>query len=248
MVNRENEGCYWVGKDGTHFLAGYSVNERIKDCNQRTSALAQQCRQSSWKRWFLSERWESIFIMEVNKEMKAAEVTREGASSTFLLDISIQQKMNVCMVPFFPIGWRSLLMCSFVQGWWMKRFVVLVVYIYIRIGQKCTPSNLYICFHYESYINKPRPWWHWVRKDGTHFFAGYSDTRTDSRVHPDRKSESSFRRQLISAPTLITPAKKTETVRGFVGLNISRLNIRRYMTFIIKLTPIQTLKSVIKQT
>ena len=29
-------------------------------------------------------------------------------------------------------------------------------------------------------------------------------------------------------PSVITPAKKTETVRGFVGLNISRLNIRRY--------------------
>ena len=85
-------------------------------------------------------------------------------------------------------------------------------------------------FHYESYIDKPRPWWHWVRKDGTHFFAGHSDTRTDSRVYPDRKSENSSRRTLISAPNLITPAKKTETVRGFVGLNISRLNIRRYLT------------------
>ena len=85
-------------------------------------------------------------------------------------------------------------------------------------------------FYYESYIDKPRPWWHWVRKDGTHFFAGHSDTRTESRVHPDRKRESSSRRQLISAPTLITPAKKTETVWGFVELNISCLNIRRYLT------------------
>lgn len=42
--------------------------------------------------------------MEVNKEMKAAEVTREGASSTFLLDISIQQDINVRMVPFFLLG------------------------------------------------------------------------------------------------------------------------------------------------
>ena len=40
--------------------------------------------------------------MEVNKEMKGVEVTREGVSSTFLLDISIQQEMSVCMEPFFP--------------------------------------------------------------------------------------------------------------------------------------------------
>lgn len=41
--------------------------------------------------------------MEVNKEMKSVEVTREGASSNFLLEISIQQDINVRMVPFFPI-------------------------------------------------------------------------------------------------------------------------------------------------
>ena len=93
-------------------------------------------------------------------------------------------------------------------------------------------------FHYESHIDKPRPWWHWFRKDGTHFFAGYSDTRTESIVYLYRKGESSSRRQLISAPILITPAKKTETVWGFVGLNISHLNIRRYLTFIIKFIPI----------
>ena len=57
MVSWENEGCYWVRKDGTHFFAGYSVNERIKDWYYRTSAVAQQSRQSSWKRWFLLERW-----------------------------------------------------------------------------------------------------------------------------------------------------------------------------------------------
>ena len=62
------------------------------------------------------------------------------------------------------------------------------------------------------------------------FFAGHSDTRTESIVQPDRKGESSSRRTLISAPTVIAPAKKTETVRGFVELNISRLNIRRYLT------------------
>ena len=98
-------------------------------------------------------------------------------------------------------------------------------------------SRLKHHFRYESYIDKPSPWWHWVRKDGTHFFAGHSDTQTESRVHLYRKGESSSRRTLISAPTLITPAKKTETVWGFVGLNISRLNIRRYLTFIIKLIP-----------
>ena len=98
-------------------------------------------------------------------------------------------------------------------------------------------SRLKHYFHYESYIDKPRPWWHWVRKDGAHFFAGHSDTRTESVIQPDRKGERSSRRTLISAPTVITPAKKTETVWGFVGLNISRLNIRRYLTFIIKLTP-----------
>ena len=91
-------------------------------------------------------------------------------------------------------------------------------------------SRLKHYFHYESYIDKPRPWWHWFRKDGTHFFAGHSDTLTESRVQLDRKGESSSRRTLISAPTVITPAKKIETVRGFVELNISCLNIRRYLT------------------
>ena len=66
--------------------------------------------------------------------------------------------------------------------------------------------------------------------DGTYFFAGHSDTRTESIVQPDIKAESSSRRTLISVPTVITPAKKIETVRGFVELNISRLNIRRYLT------------------
>ena len=42
-------------------------------------------------------------------------------------------------------------------------------------------------FHYEIYIDKPRTWWQWVRKDGTHFFAGHSDTLTESSVHPDIK-------------------------------------------------------------
>ena len=88
----------------THFFAGYLANERIKDWYKMPSVVPQQCRHglSSWKRWFLLERWESIFIMEVNKEMKSVEVAREGASSTFLLGISIQQEMNVCMEPFFP--------------------------------------------------------------------------------------------------------------------------------------------------
>ena len=94
----------------THFFAGYLANERIKDWCYMPSVVPQQCRHglSSWKRWFLLERWESIFIMEVNKEMKGVEVTREGVSSTFLLGISIQQEMNVCMEPFFPIGWLNL--------------------------------------------------------------------------------------------------------------------------------------------
>ena len=35
---------------------------------------------------------------------EVTEVTREGVSSTFLLGISIQQEMNVCMESFFPIG------------------------------------------------------------------------------------------------------------------------------------------------
>ena len=63
-------------------------------------------------------------------------------------------------------------------------------------------------FHYESHIDKPRTWWQWVRKDGTHFFAGHSDTRTESRVYPDRKRESSSRRQLISALNCNNTSKK----------------------------------------
>lgn len=179
LISREPDDT-WVRKDGTHFFAGYSVNERINDRNQIPSVVSQQCRQSFWKRWFLLERWESIFIMEVNKGMKTVEVTRERASRTFLLDISIQQERNVCMVPFFPIGWRNLLMCNFVQGWWIKRFVGFVVYIYIRIGQKCTPYNLYICFHYESYIDEPRNWWQMtMSQEGRytlfHWTFGYTD-------------------------------------------------------------------------
>ena len=109
-------------------------------------------------------------------------------------------------------------------------------------------SRLKHYFHYESYIDKPRPWWHWVRNGGTHFFAGHLDTQTESRVHPDRKCESSSRRTPFAATTVITPVKKTETVRGFVGLNISRLIIRRYPIFIIKFIPNQTLKYVITRT
>ena len=68
---------------------------------------------TAWSSWleFLKEM---ILVREMEMEKhfhygsqyikEVAEVTREGASSTFLLDISIQQKMNVCMVPFFPIG------------------------------------------------------------------------------------------------------------------------------------------------
>ena len=88
-------------------------------------------------------------------------------------------------------------------------------------------------FHYESYIDKPRNWWQMTFESWrtvTHFFAGHSDTLTESLIQPDIKAESSSRRTLISAPTVITPAKKIETVRGFVGLNISCLNIRRYLT------------------
>ena len=129
---------------------------------------------------------ETVLVREMRKHFhygsqyikEVAEVTREGASSTFLLDISIQQKMNVCMVPFFLIGWRNLLMCTFVQGWRMKRLVVFAVYIYIRIGQKCTLSNLYICFHYESYIDKPRTWWRLSREGRYTLFRwsfGYTD-------------------------------------------------------------------------
>ena len=48
----------------------------------------------------------------------------------------------------------------------------------------------------------------WVGKDGTHFFAGHSDTLTESRVHIDRKGESSSCRTLISAPTCNNTSKK----------------------------------------
>lgn len=158
------------------FWLDYLVNERINDRNQMPSLVAQQCRQSSWKRWFLSERWESIFIMEVNKEIKSVEVAREGASSNFLLEISIQQKMNVCMVPFFPIGWRNLLMCTFAQGWWMKRFVVALGVYILELDKN---AHFLICisvFNMKVILISREPDDTWVRKDGTHFFAGYSDT------------------------------------------------------------------------
>ena len=166
---------------------------------------------------------ESIFIMEVNKDMKAVEVTREGASSTFLLDISIRQEINVCMVPFFPIGWRNLLMCNFVQDWRMKRFVVaLEVYIYIRIGQKCTPSNLYICFFITKVIlmnQETDDRWHLSREGRYTLFRwifGHMDWIKSTTRHKRWKLISPHAH--LRPPTLITPAKKIETVRGFVGL------------------------------
>ena len=69
-------------------------------------------------------------------------------------------------------------------------------------------SRLKHYFHYESYIDKPRTWWRWVRKDGTHFFAGHLDTQTESRVQPDRKGESSSRRTLIVRPNSNNTSKK----------------------------------------
>ena len=69
-------------------------------------------------------------------------------------------------------------------------------------------SRLKHYFHYESHIDKLIPWWHWVKKDGTYFFAGHSDIRTESRVHIDRKAESSFHRQLFSAPNSNNSSKK----------------------------------------
>ena len=66
---------------------------------------------AAWSSWleFLKEL---ILVKEMRKHFhygsqyrkEVTEVTREGASSTFLLDISIQQEMSVCMEPFFPIG------------------------------------------------------------------------------------------------------------------------------------------------
>ena len=71
----------------THFFAGYLANERIKDCYQMPSVVPQQCRHglSSWKRWFLLERWESIFIMEVNIERKLPRLHEKEFQALFFL-------------------------------------------------------------------------------------------------------------------------------------------------------------------
>ena len=69
----------------THFFAGYLANERIKDWYKMPSAVPQQCRHglSSWKRWFLLERWESIFIMEVNIERKLPRLHEKELQALF---------------------------------------------------------------------------------------------------------------------------------------------------------------------
>ena len=71
----------------THFFAGYLANERIKDWYKMPSAVPQQCRHglSSWKRWFLLERWESIFIMEVNIERKLPRLHEKEFQALFFL-------------------------------------------------------------------------------------------------------------------------------------------------------------------
>ena len=207
---------------------------------KRTNAVTQQCRQSSWKRWFLSERWESIFIMEVNIERKLPRLHEKELQALFFWTYPYNKRETCawylsCLLADATF-WCAIL--SKADGW--SVFVgVFAVYIYISIGQKCTPSNLYICFQYESHINKPRTWWQtddtWVGKDGTHFFTGHLDTRTESIVHPDRKAESSSRRQLISAPNSNNTSKKDWNCPRLRRADISRLNIRRYLTFIIKL-------------
>ena len=131
------------------------------------------------------------------------------------------------------------------RNWWMKLELgrslhVFLLYISIR-------QEIIVCmvpFFLIGWCNQPPytifitkvilisrdPDDTWVRKDGTHFFTGHSDTRTESIVQLYRKAESSSRRQLISAPNYNNTSKKDWNCARLRRADISRLNIRRYLT------------------
>ena len=144
-----------------------------------------------------SERWESIFIMEVNKEMKAVGQHEKEIHPLYFWTYPYDKRwtcvwyLSSLSVDAINIYYFWCAILSKAGGW--SGLFLLAVYIYIRIGQN---AHLLICisvFITKVILISRVPDDTWVRKDGTHFFAGYSDTRTDSIVHPDRKGESWYR-------------------------------------------------------
>ena len=217
---------------------------------KRISVVAQQSRQSSWKRWFLLERWrwKSIFIMEVNIERKLPRLHEKELQALFFWTYPYDKRWTCAWYLSSPLAdatfWCAILSkAGGLSGWLCLQFIYT-----LELGKN---AHLLICisvFITKVILISREADDTWVRKDGTHFFAGHSDTRTESIVYPDRKGESSSRRTLISVPNSNIPSKKDWNCARLRRADISRLNIRRYLTFIIKLIPIQILKSVIKQT
>ena len=107
----------------THFFAGYLANERIKDWYKMPSVVPQQCRHglSSWKRWFLLERWESIFIMEVNIERKLPRLHEKELQALFFWTYPYNKRWACAWNLSSPIGWLNLHYESYIdkpRNWW----------------------------------------------------------------------------------------------------------------------------------
>ena len=117
----------------THFFAGYLANERIKDWYQMPSVVPQQCRHglSSWKRWFLLERWrwKIIFIMEVNIERKLPRLHEKELQALFFWTYQYNKRETCAWYLSSPLA-DATFWCAFLSkadGW--SVFVVFVVYL-----------------------------------------------------------------------------------------------------------------------
>ena len=115
----------------THFFAGYLANERIKDWYKMPSAVPQQCRHglSSWKRWFLLEIWESIFIMDVNIERKLPRLHEKELQALFFWTYQYNKRETCAWYLSSPLA-DATFWCAFLSkadGW--SVFVVIVVYL-----------------------------------------------------------------------------------------------------------------------
>ena len=163
---------------------------------------------SSWKRWFMSERWESIFIMEVNKEMKAVGQHEKELHPLYFWTYPYDKRWTCAWYLSSPLAdatfWCAILSkAGGLSGWLCLQFIYT-----LELDKN---AHLLICisvFITKVILISRDPDDTWVRKDCTHFFTGHSDTQTDLIVQPDRKAESSSRRQLISAPNYNSTSKK----------------------------------------
>ena len=94
-------------------------------------------------------------------------------------------------------------------------------------------SRLKHYFHYESHIDKPRNWWQTTLESGrtVHTFSLVIRIHwLNQEYNYTEKPKSHSAPPTILRPICNNTSKNTETMRGFVELNISCLNIRRYLT------------------